>query len=343
MLSKDHFYHRITRKLVVAFGTIFNDMKLYKYNKAGTVEIERMTIPIAYATKEKFYARIVGDPSLNKEVQIQLPRMSFEMTSITYDPIRKTSMFNTQFIRKATSDTTNVDPYGTKINSVKVAPYNFEFVLNIYVRNTEDGSQIIEQILPYFSPDYTVTIDLVSSSDLKIDVPIVLENISYDVSNDTGEEETLRTLVWTLTFSAKAMLYGPITKNELINKVQANTYNNTWNDTGERKIALTSGTGNYKVGELVFEGRTASAANAAGYVKTWDPVANNLVINDVSGLLLVGANLRGAVSNTSYKIASFDVNDHQLTNLTVTRSAITANVDTAFGFIETLEEYPNIT
>lgn len=333
MLSNAHFYHRITRKLVVAFGTLFNDIKLYKYNKAGTVEIERINVPIAYATKEKFYARITGDPTLNKEIQIQLPRMSFEMTSITYDPLRKTSMFNTQFA----TDTS------TQINAVKVAPYNFEFVLNIYVRNTEDGSQIIEQILPYFSPDYTVTLDLVSKPNLKIDVPIVLENVSYDVSNDTGEEETLRTLVWTLTFSAKAMLYGPITENKLIRNVQANTYNNTWNDTGERKVALTSGTGNYKVGELVFEGRTASAANSAGYVKSWDPVANNLIINDVSGLLTVGSILRGAVTNTAYTISSFDVNDHQMTNLTIVPSPLSANIDTAFGFTETLEEYPNIT
>lgn len=333
MLSSTHFYHRITRKLVVAFGTLFNDLKLYKYNKAGTVEIERITVPLAYSSKEKFYARITGDPNLNKEVQIQLPRMSFEVTSITYDPLRKTSMFNAQFA--ANSSTT--------INTVKIAPYNFEFVLNIYVRNTEDGSQIVEQILPYFSPDYTLTIDLISAQNIKIDVPIVLENISYDISNDTGEEDQMRTLVWTLTFSAKAMLYGPIAQSKLIRNVQANTYNNTWNDTGERKVALTSGTGNYKVGELVFEGRTASAANSAGYVKAWDPVANNLIINDVSGLLTVGSVLKGAVTNTAYTISSFSINDNQMTNLTVVPSPFAANVNTAFGFSETLEEYPNIT
>jgi hypothetical protein len=333
MLSQAHFYHRITRKLVVAFGTLFNDIKLYKYNKAGTVEIERVTVPLAYSSKEKFYSRITGDPSLNKEVQIQLPRMSFEINSITYDPLRKTSMFNTQFAK----DT------NTLINAVKVAPYNFGITLNIYVRNTEDGSQIIEQILPYFSPDYTVTLDLVGKSNLKIDVPIVLENISYDISNDVGEEDSMRTLVWTLTFSAKAMLYGPITENKLIRTVQANTYNNTWNDTGERKVVLTSGSGNYKVGELVYEGRTASAANAAGYVKAWDPVSNNLILTDLSGLLVVNTSLRGAVTNTAYTISSFDLNDNKLTNLTVVPSPSTANIDTAFGFSETLEEYPNIT
>ena len=333
MLSSTHYYHRITRKLVVAFGTIFNNIKLYKYNKAGTTEIERIQVPLAYATKEKFYARIVGDPNLNKEVQIQLPRMSFEMTSISYDPLRKTSMYNTQFAK----DT------NTKINAVKVAPYNFEFVLIIFVRNTEDGAQIIEQILPYFSPDYTVTIDLISESSLKIDVPVVLESISYDVSNDIGEQETLRTLVWTLTFSAKAMLYGPITESSVIRSVQANTYNSTYMSTGERKVSLTSGTGNYKVGELVYEGASISSANSSGYVKSWDNTANNLIISDVTGLLLTNTILRGAVTNTAYTISSFDVNDNKLTNLTVVPNPLTANIDTAFGFSETIEEYPNIT
>lgn len=333
MLSNTHFYHRITRKMVVAFGTLFNDIKLYKYNKAGTTEIERIQVPLAYATKEKFYTRITADPTLAKDVQIQLPRMSFEMTAITYDPLRKTSVFNTQFAK----DTS------TKINAVKFAPYNFEFVLNIYVRNTEDGTQIIEQILPYFSPDYTVTIDLIAESSLKIDVPIVLESVSYSVTNDTGEQDTMRTLIWTLTFSAKAMLYGPITESSVIRSVQANTYNSTYTTVGERKIALTSGSGNYKVGELVFEGKTLSSANASGYVKSWDNVANNLVINDVSGLLLTNKVLRGAVTNTAYTISSFDVNDNILTNLTVTPNPSTANIDTAFGFSETIEEYPDIT
>jgi hypothetical protein len=255
------------------------------------------------------------------------------MTSITYDPLRKTSMFNTQFAK----DT------NTKINTVKVAPYNFEFVLNIYVRNTEDGTQIIEQILPYFSPDYTVTLDLISKSNLKIDVPIVLENISYDVSNDTGEQETMRTLVWTLTFSAKAMLYGPIIESSLIRSAQANTYDSTYMSTGERKVALTSGTGNYKVGELVYEGAAISSANSSGYVKSWDNVANNLIINDVTGLLLTNTVLRGAVTNTAYTISSFDINDNIITNLTVVPNPSSANAATAFGFSETIEEYPNIT
>jgi hypothetical protein len=332
MLSSQHFYHRITRKLVVAFGTIFNDLKLYRYNKAGTTEIERITVPLMYSQKEKFYQRITQDPELTKETAITLPRMSFEMTQISYDPLRKVSRFNQQFTANS----------NTSIKTVTSAPYNFDFILNIYVRNVEDGTQIIEQILPYFSPDYTVTIDLVGISDLKVEIPVVLQSINYNVSDTGGGNET-RVLVWELNFTAKAYLYGPIGTGKIIRNVQANTYNNTWNDTGERKVTLTSGTGNYKVGELIFEGRTASAANSTGYVKSWDPVANNLIINDVSGILKVGSVLKGAVTNTAYTISSFGINDNQLTNLTVVPSPLSANIDTAFGFTETLEEYPNIT
>jgi hypothetical protein len=332
MLSSQHFYHRITRKLVVAFGTIFNDLKLYRYNKAGTTEIERITVPLMYSQKEKFYQRITQDPELTKETAINLPRMSFEMTQISYDPLRKVSRFNQQFTANS----------NTSIKTITSAPYNFDFILNIYVRNTEDGTQIIEQILPYFSPDYTVTIDLVGISDLKVEIPVVLQSINYNVSDTGGGNET-RVLVWELNFTAKAYLYGPIGTGKIIRNVQANTYNNTWNDTGERKVALTSGAGNYKVGELIFEGRTASAANSTGYVKSWDPVANNLIINDVSGILTVGSVLKGAVTNTAYTISSFGINDNQLTNLTVVPSPLSANIDTAFGFTETLEEYPNIT
>ena len=140
MLSRTHFYHRITRKLVVAFGTMFNNLQLFRYDKSGNVEIERITVPLSYASKEKFYSRITQDPTLNKEVEITLPRMSFEMTGITYDPLRKVSLINSLY-----SPSNN-------FSAVKQTPYNFSFVLSIYTRNTEDGTQLVEQILPYFAP-----------------------------------------------------------------------------------------------------------------------------------------------------------------------------------------------
>lgn len=333
MLSGQHFYHRITRKLVVAFGTLFNNIRMTRYNKAGTTEIERITVPLSYMAKEKFFQRLEQDPTLARPVQITLPRMSFELTSITYDPLRKRSMFSQEF-----SPNSN-----TTIKSAHVAPYNYNFQLNIYVRNTEDGTQIVEQILPYFTPDYTLTVDLADVGN-NIDIPIILESIDYSVSGDVGTGEELRTLVWTLTFTVKAYLYGPINSNtKIIRKSTANTYDASYIQTGERKINLVSGSGDYKIGELVYEGKTIATANSSGFVKAWNNVANQVIVTDVSGVLLTGKKLTGAVTNTAYTISTFDINDNQIINLTVTPDPSTANANDDFGFTETVEYYPNIT
>lgn len=335
MLSKQHFYHRVTRKLVVAFGTMFNNLRLVRYNKAGTVEIERVTVPLSYAGKEKFYARITQDPTLNKEIMMTLPRMAFELTAITYDPLRKVSSHIDLFAPNSNG----------QLKKVKSAPYNFDFTLSIYVRNTEDGTQIIEQILPYFSPDYTVTIDFLGLNNLKVDVPFILNNVSYEVSNDTGSGEDTRMIIWTLTFTAKAYLYGLIDGDggKLIKKVTANVYNDIAT-AGDRKIVLHSGgTGDYKLGELVYEGARLSSANATAFVESWDPVSNNLVVVDTSGVLLAGKYLKGAISGASWNIASFDANPYQLQNITVQPNPLAANANDDFGFTITVEEYPNIT
>lgn len=334
MLSNQHYYHRIIRRLVVGFGTLFNNVKLYRYTKDGTTEIERVTVPLSYAPKEKFYARITQDPTLGKELSITLPRMSFEMTSITYDPLRKTSQFNHLFAPGSNGNT---------ITSTPAAPYNFGFDLYLYVRNVEDGTQIIEQILPYFSPDYTITLDPSSELDIKTDVPIILNSINYD-QNAIGEPDQLRNLVWNLNFTVKAWLYGPVnTSAKIIRKSTANTFDSTYYASNDRKISLDTGSGNYKIGELVYEGPKVNAANTSAFVKSWDNTANQLIVSDVAGVLKTNTYLKGAVTNTSYRIASFSVSDNQLVNLTVVPNPSTANANTAFGFDETIEEYPNIT
>ena len=334
MLSKQHFYHRITRKLVVAFGTMFNNIRMVRYNKAGTIEIERITVPLSYASKEKFYTRITQDPNLNKEVEMTLPRMSFDLTSINYDPLRK----NSSFVKQFAPDTS------TTVKTSYIAPYNFNFTLNIYVRNTEDGTQIVEQILPFFNPDYTVTLNLTEMG--PIDVPIILESVNYDVSNDTGSAEDVRVIMWTLEFTAKAYLYGPINsgKSKIIRKAVANTYiDNSPSGEVSRKLTLSSGVGQYKIGELVFEGKKLEEANATAYVKDWVTLSNTAVINDVNGIFSVGKKLRGAVSGAAYTISTIDVYENQMVYLSVVPNPITANANDDFGFTETIEEYPNIT
>jgi hypothetical protein len=334
MLSGAHFYHRITRKMVVAFGTLFNNIRLVRYNKAGTTEIERINIPLQYSQKEKFFQRITQDPDLNMQVQMTLPRMSFDLTSITYDPLRKRSLFSEGY---------SVDS-STSIKTMRATPYNFDFTLQIYVRNTEDGTQIVEQILPYFNPDYNVTIDLLGLSDQKVDVPFILNSINYDVE-DLGGPTPTRVLVWTLTFTAKGYMFGPITSRKVIRKSTANTYNSLFELDNLRlvNVANTGGQGTFKLGELVYEGRELSSANASGFVKSWDSSTFRLVLDDVNGEIKTGRYLIGAVSNASYNVTSLGTNASQLVKIQVTPTPNTANANTAFGYDELVQEYPNIT
>lgn len=332
MLSNQHFYHRVIRKMVVSFGTLFNNIKLYRYNKAGTTEIERITVPLTYANKEKFYDRIVQDPNLARDVQVVLPRMAFEMTSINYDPLRKTSSFIEQFAPSS----------GTQIKRFTRTPYNFDFSLYVYVRNTEDGTQIVEQILPFFNPDHTLTVDLLGDPSVKTDVPIILQTINQDISNAQGEEDQTRTIIWTLTFTIKGWLYGPVNESDVIRKATANVYQDN-TSTVERKIFLNSGFGNYKSGELAYQGIAAEFATASGFVKSWDNTANVLILTDPRGTIEIGKNISGAVSNASWNVSSSAVNDYQLVNITVTPDPLSANINTAFGFDTTIEEAPYIT
>jgi len=331
MLSGVHFYHRITRKMVVAFGTMFNNITLKRYNKAGTQEIERINVPLMYGQKEKFYERITQDPNLANETMMTLPRMSFEMNAITYDPLRKRSNFTNSFSAGSTN---------SKVKNIVATPYNFDFTLSIYVRNVEDGTQIVEQILPYFSPDYTVTMNLVGVDSEKVDVPFILNSVSQDLENVGVSDDNVRIIIWSLTFTAKGYMYGATTESKIIRKVTANTYNSTYNDRNDREIVFSSGTGSFKRGELVYEGRTLSSANATAFVDSWNSESNTLIVVDTNGSLKVGRYITGAVSNASWNIQSFGTADYQLVRQVIYPDPLSANADSAFGFTEVLQETP---
>ncbi len=332
MLSNIHYYHRTTRKLVSSFGSIFNNLKLVRYNQAGTVEIERVNVPITYASKEKFYKRITKDPDLKNPVQISLPRMAFEMTGMTYDPLRKLSSHIDHF------DRTSI----TGLERVKMTPYNFDFNLYAFVRNTEDGLQIVEQILPYFTPDYTMTIDFLGFDDLKMDVPVVFNSVSYEDDYE-GDPETTRSLIWTLNFSVKAYLFGPISEGRIIRKVTANVYDSTYDTKPLREFELSNGSGNFKINELAFQGTTLDTAFSAGFVREWISSTNTVILYDTTGTFDRDIELQGSVTNARWNISSMSLADTQLTNITVVPDPLTANVDDDFGFSTTVETWPNIT
>ena len=197
------FYHQTIRKYVVLFGTLFNDLNIEKKDSSGNV-ISRQKVPIAYGPRQKFLTRIRQDPNIDKQVAVQLPRMGFEMTSLTYDPIRKLNS-----VGKIMGRALDSEGPSTLRKMFNPVPYNMDFQLFVFVDNAEDGTQILEQILPFFTPEFNVTINAVPSLGIKLDVPISFNSASLEDSYD-GDFITRRTLIWTLDFFMKGFLYPDI-------------------------------------------------------------------------------------------------------------------------------------
>ena len=219
-----YFYHEILRKTVIGFGTLFNNINI-KHTDASGTNVSTMKVPLAYGPMQKFLARIQQQPELEREIAITLPRLSFEMQGLQYDPTRKTGIAQT-FLAKG----------GTTAKKVYMPiPYNVSFELSILAKLSDDGLQILEQILPYFQPSFNITINLISSIGEKKDIPIVLESINYSDQYE-GSFETRRTIVYTLGFTAKTYLFGPVADNPegLIKKGDVDFYGNTNTKTAKR-------------------------------------------------------------------------------------------------------------
>ena len=212
-----YYYHEIMRKTIVSFGTLFNQIHIRHDDAAGNTYSE-LKVPLAYGPAQKFLARLEQQADLNKPVQTTLPRMSFEMTSVNYDSTRKVGVTQTF---KA-SDGTNMKKVYMPV------PYNVGFELNVLTKLNDDALQIVEQILPYFQPSFNLTVDLVKSIGEKRDIPIVLDSINFQDDYE-GDFSTRRALIYTLNFTAKTYLFGPVAESSegLIKKVQVDYYPDT--------------------------------------------------------------------------------------------------------------------
>jgi hypothetical protein len=218
MLNNNVFYHGIIRKSIVAFGRLFSD--IYIDRKSGDsvtgTTIQRLQIPLAYAPKEKWLVRIEQDPTLENHTYVSLPRMSFEILGYNYDPARKVNRM--QQIKCG-------DATGSVSTMYTPVPYNIDISLYVLTKTQEDGLQIIEQILPTFTPEYTMTINAVPDMNVKLDVPIILNSVAVNDEYD-GDFQTRRFVTHTLNFQMKVNLFGPITGKNVIDTVQANVGNN---------------------------------------------------------------------------------------------------------------------
>ena len=290
-------YNRVIRKLVVGFGNLFDNITLYRF-KPDETESERFIVPISYASKERYVMRLEQDATLDKKGQITWPRMSFEMAGLSYDSNRKQ---NTNIKNFAGS------PPSAVLSQYSPVPYNFDFNLYIYVRNIEDGTQIIEHILPFFTPDYTIKLNLIPEMGIVKEVPVILNSTSHEITYEGGRENETRMIIWTLNFTVKGFIFGKVTETGVINRAFVSIYNQVDpKETIEFYMDLDSGFGTYKVGETVYQGYTSDDATATAVVVQFTD--NVLRVKELTGNFVSDKPIYGIKTSANYNFTSYNLN-----------------------------------
>jgi hypothetical protein len=263
-----HFYNGIIRKYIIMFGRMFNDIDIVRYNNGEAVQTIR--VPIAYGPSEKWLTRLDEDPGLNKPVAIQLPRLGFELTSMTYDPSRALNKMN-----KSSTPSTYTNTVSSQYTPI---PYNFNITLSGMFSYQEDAVQVTEQIIPFFRPEWTMSLKLMENSQDYYDIPTVLNNMAME---DTYEADfsTRRAIIYTWDFTVKGYLFGPERNRGII---QRSVIDMAINDTADpigtevgpdKKITLIPG----KTSANVATANTAEAVtyNTVKETDNWDYAFDN--------------------------------------------------------------------
>lgn len=325
-------YHRIIRKVVIAFGNLFNDIKLARYDADG-VEKEHFLVPIVYGGKEKYVSRLEGDPNLDKKVQITLPIMSFEMTNMSYDAGRK---LNTNM-----KNTSHSGQTGTSLAVYNPVPFDFDFSLLAYVRNIEDGAQLMEKILPYFTPDYTVNVNLVPEMGIVKQLPIILKSVSNEVDYEGDYNSKVRSIIWTLNFTVKGYLYGPVSQPKIIKTAITNIYDDTTMSHNTTIANMSStGLGNYQIEETVYQGYSHDMATASGKVVSWSPETRKLELHDLNGHFVTGSPIKGLVTNATWTPSSFEITPTKLVTIQVQPNPFDVVLPNNYTYSTQTTEFP---
>ena len=328
MLGNAPFYNRTIRKIVVAFGTVFNDIYLVRYTKDGLTAKETIKVPLNWGAKEKYVTRLTSDPTLTKSIATTLPRISFDMTGMSYDSSRKLP----STMRNFSANT------ATSIKSQFVSvPYNFDFSLSIYVRNTEDGTQILEQILPFFTPDFSVSVDFIPSMEPKYDMPIILNSVSNEVDYE-GDMMATRMIIWNLEFTAKGHIWPPVKTGKVITSANTNIFIEP-NSLLEQQVYVdfANGVGRFSDSESI----RVKDKNVYGKVAYFSNANNGiLVVQSLNEYLQVGDVVRGDFTGATFTIKTTDKSPLVETTINTKPKPLTAEPDDEFGFSETRTDGP---
>jgi len=322
-------YNRIIRKLVIGFGKLFDDITLVRYNPDLT-EAERFIVPLVYAAKEKYVKRLEDDPALDKKIQMALPRMSFEMNGLSYDASRKQNTNIKNFAKTATGVISQYNP----------VPYNFDFSLYIYVRNIEDGTQIIEHIMPFFAPDYTVKLNLIPEMGIVKEVPVILNSAVSEIDYEGDKNSETRMIIWTLNFTVKGFIFGQMSSTGLIQNSITNILSNV-EATSVINLNMTSpGIGSYQEGEFVYQGYSFGTATASARVVAWQD--NVLKITSINGNFVSSDPIIGTISNSNYTFDTYQIQPTNLAQIVITPSPTDANANSSYTTTTSITEYPEI-
>jgi hypothetical protein len=257
--SANRFYHTSIRNLVIAFGSLFNDVHIKRVG-----DNKEIRVPITYGAKEKFIRRLNEPSSITDDTKIAYttPMMSFDISNITYDATRKRNTLGKKFIR----DISDVGAVKFNYNEV---PYNIDFELGVLVRHFEDGLQVVEQILPYFCPEFNVTINM-NEINQKVDVPILLNDVNLEEEYE-GDFDTRRNIIFTLNFTARTYLYGKIRSGAPIRKTESFLWNYGEQDWvyGPTGATMPGGTGALSMVEVGVTGATAHPESYGVYDKLY--------------------------------------------------------------------------
>ena len=312
-------YNKNIRNIVVLFGTVFNDITIKRLKSDGTVERE-FKVPIAYGPAEKFLTK------LNQPDVMTLPRMSFEITDYAYDATRK--LQTTKKFKKVKAGST------TELTTVfNPVPYDFNITLSVMVKYSDDGTQILEQILPHFTPEFQVTMNELSTMGIKRDIPIILNSVSTEDTYE-GEFITRRALIHTLTFTVKGYIYGRTSDQGVIREVDVNIGSNLFR---VGSVTITAGGASYtSVPTVTFSGGGGSGATGTVVVSS-NAVASITITNKGTGyssaptVTFIGGGGTGAVG-TAVLISQKDV------NIDIKPAPLTADADDDFGFTTTITD-----
>jgi hypothetical protein len=208
MLNAGPFYHKVFKRAIIAFGSLFSNIVIERHGSDGEVA-QTIKVPIAQAPKEKWIVRIDSDPNLDQHTYTTLPRLAFEITGVGYDSARKVNKLN----RVVCADVNSNMKY-----SLSPVPYNIDISLYVLTKTQEDAFQIVEQILPFFMPEFTLGVKSLDQMNVVSDIPIILNSVSQQDDYD-GDFQTRRFITWTLNFTMKLTLFGPVHDGKVINNV----------------------------------------------------------------------------------------------------------------------------